>query len=188
MDSAHAVTAEGQPDEALPLDAAFVALYRGSFRRVYAFVRAHVSNSEVAQEVTSRVYLKAYQHRASAPDGDRQVYWLLRLARTTVIDYYRIESRRQAATVSIDELADLADADRNPEERLLARERAMALIQALVALNTSDRELLALKFACQQTNQEIGQVLGLSPAAVAMRLMRALRHLKRRLGSAGSRP
>lgn len=177
------------PDEAAILEGAFVALYRATFRQVYAYARAHVANAAAAEELTSRVYLKAYEHRARAPVGERQRYWLFRIAVTTVVDHYRAEARRQAVTVSLDELGDIEDdAGTDPEQRLLARERSAALLTAVGDLGARDRELLLLKFVGRQTNQEIGEVLRVSPAAVSMRLMRALRRLRERLRSVDRRP
>jgi RNA polymerase sigma-70 factor (ECF subfamily) len=188
MDAADAVLG-AVPAEASTLDAAFVALYRATFRQIYAYARAHVADAATAEELTSRIYLKAYGLRDRAPAGERQRYWLFRIAVTTVVDHYRAESRRRAITVSLDELGDVEDAGTaDPEQRLLARERAAALLTAIGELGARDRELLLLKFAGRQTNQEIGEVLRVSPAAVSMRLMRALRQLRQRLRPSDPRP
>ena len=166
----------------------FVALYRATFRRIYAYVRAQVPDAETAEELTSRVFLKAFESRARTPEGDRSLFWLFRVARTTVIDYYRTDRRRRLSNVSLEATSDLAAAGADPEARLLARERSVRLLGAIGALGQAERELLVLKFACRQTNQEIGDTLGASPAAVSMRLVRALRHLKRRLEGSDIRP
>lgn len=187
MEAADVVTAH-VPAEAEALDHAFVALYRSTFREVYAFVRSQVADAATAEELVSRIYLKAYQRRLAAPPQDRQRFWLFRIASSAVIDHYRTEGRRRAATLSLDDIGELAATGQDPEQRLLARERVDRLLSALGELQARDRELLALKFASRQSNQEISEVLRVSPAAVAMRLMRALRHLRRRLGGSESRP
>jgi RNA polymerase sigma-70 factor (ECF subfamily) len=175
------------PAEAEALEHAFVALYRATFRELYAFVRSQVADAATAEELVSRIYLKAYQRRQAAPPPDRQRFWLFRIASSAVIDHYRTEGRRRAATLSLDDIVEPAAAGQDPEQRLLERERLGRLLTALGELQARDRELLALKFASRHTNQEIGEVLRVSPAAVAMRLMRALRHLRRRLGGSESR-
>jgi RNA polymerase sigma-70 factor (ECF subfamily) len=175
------------PAETEALDRAFVGLYQSTFREVYGFVRSQVADAATAEELVSRIYLKAYQRRQAAPPQDRQRFWLFRIAGSAVIDHYRTEGRRRAATLSLDDIGELASAGQDPEQCLLERERVDRLLTALGELETRDRELLALKFASRQSNQEIGEVLRVSPAAVAMRLMRALRHLRRRLGGSESR-
>lgn len=176
------------PDEATTLDGTFVALYRATFRQVYAYARSHVSDAATAEELTSRIFLKAYEQRHRAPTGDAQRYWLFRIAITTVVDHYRESARRRTVWVSLDELGDLEDPSApDPERHLLARERAASLLGAIGELGPRDRELLLLKFAGRQTNQEIGEILRVSPAAVSMRLMRALRQLRQRLRPSESR-
>lgn len=51
------------PEDTLQVDADFVAFHRTTFRRIHAFVRARVADAETAQELTSRVHLKAYRLR-----------------------------------------------------------------------------------------------------------------------------
>ncbi len=186
MEAADVVLAH-VPAEAEALNHDFVTLYRGTFREVYAFVRAQVADAATAEELVSGIYLKAYRHRQAAPPQGRQRFWLFRIAGTAVIDHYRTEGRRRAATLSLEDIGELTAAGQDPEQRLLERERMGRLLTALGELEARDRELLALKFASHHSNQEIGEVLRVSPAAVAMRLMRALRHLRRRLGASESR-
>jgi DNA-directed RNA polymerase specialized sigma24 family protein len=103
------------PSEAVELDAAFVELYATSFARVYAFIRSQVGPAVLAQELVARVFLKAYRHRQKLPNGEAAAIWLFRIARNTVIDYWRVEGRRESANVSLDELAEVPDTNANPE-------------------------------------------------------------------------
>ena len=67
-----------------------------------------------------------------------------------------------------------------PERRVIAIRPGGAS-----GLPESDRELLALKFIAHHTNREIAVVLEISEAAVAMRLLRALRKLRKQLQDKG---
>jgi RNA polymerase sigma factor (sigma-70 family) len=53
------------------------------------------------------------------------------------------------------------------------------------AMGVDDRMLLSLKFTAQRTNREVAGILGISEAAVSMRLLRALRRLRERLADLG---
>jgi RNA polymerase sigma-70 factor (ECF subfamily) len=59
------------------------------------------------------------------------------------------------------------------------RERARALLDRLAAV---DREVLVLRFLERLSTAETAAVLGLSPGAVRLRLMRALERLRQDLG------
>jgi RNA polymerase sigma-70 factor, ECF subfamily len=167
------------------LDAAFVELYAEALPRVYSFVRSQVGGKAPAQELVARVFLKAYRHRKKLPQGGAATTWLFRIARNTVIDYWRVEGRRESANVSLEELADRPDASGDPEVLYAARERQAMLLRVMGMMCMDDRLLLGLKFTAQRTNREVAAILGISEAAVSMRLLRALRRLRDQLADQG---
>ena len=167
------------------LDSAFTELYEVNFPRVYSFVRSQVSSTSDAQELVGRIFLKACTHWRRAPRNDEAVLWLLKIARTTVIDYWRVEQRHESARVSLDELADLPDSAVDPEAGYATQERQALLLNVLALLDEDNRMLLGLKFTAQRTNREIAAMLRISEAAVSMRLMRALRRLRSELTKLG---
>ncbi len=170
------------------LDERFVQLYRETFRRLYAFVRTQVADAATAQEIVAQVYLKAYRHREHTPDADGRIAWLFRIARNVVIDHRRVAGKREAVTIGLDELRHLPRARENPETAVLERERLTLLLRAMGSLPERDRSLLALKFAARRTNREIAGTLGISEAAVSMRLLRALQRMRERLTATGGFP
>jgi RNA polymerase sigma-70 factor (ECF subfamily) len=167
------------------VEAEFAAFYEATFPRVYSFLRSQVGSTPEAQELAGRVFLKAYTHRRRAPRGDTAVLWLFRIAKTTLIDYWRVERRRDAVRVSLDEIADIPDAAVGPEGICAAKERKASLLYAVSLLDEDNRVLLGLKFTAQHTNREIGTIFGITEAAVSMRLLRALRHLREELSRLG---
>lgn len=172
-------------NEALSPGAVFETLYEAAFPRVYAFVRYQVSRTETAQEIVSRVFLKAYRHRHKIPAGDSGTHWVFRIAHTTLIDYWRVEGRRERANVPVQELSDLPATSTTPEADYQRRQEVSALLQVMSDLSYDDRAMLALKFSADRTNRDIASILNLTEAAVSMRLLRALRRLRQRLQSIG---
>ena len=164
-----------------PVEAEFSALYEGTFAPIYAFVRGQVSSADSANDLVSQIFLKSYRHWSRAPRGEAATFWLFRIARNTLIDYWRVEGRRESVNVPLDELADVGDGRANPEAMCSAKERAARLLKAVGSLGKDDRVLLSLKFTGQRTNREIAAILGISDPAVSMRLLRALRRLRERL-------
>ena len=57
--------------------------------KLRAFLRARVSDDATADDLTQETLLKVYRSRASLHDDDRLESWLYRIARRTLIDYYR---------------------------------------------------------------------------------------------------
>ncbi len=166
-------------------DLAFEQLYTAAFPKVYAFIRCQVSNAETAQELVGRVFLKGYQHRFKIPTGPGSVQWIFRIAHTTLIDYWRVEKRRESANVPLEEVADLQAGDDDPEVAYARKQRTVQLVRSMSGLPQDDRTVLALKFSAQRTNREIAEILALSEGAVSMRLLRALRRLRQQLRALG---
>ena len=102
-----------------------------------------------------------------------------------MIDHWRVEGRRLAVTISLDELGDISGTTADPEIAALTRERQATLVRLMGGLDQREQSLLALKFAAQRTNREIAAVLSISEGAVSMRLLRALRRLREQLREAG---
>lgn len=67
-------------------------------------------------------------------------------------------------------------------QKLVRAEAQIELQEAINALDPIDREVLALRHFEALSSLEAAQVLEIDPAAVSMRLFRALRRLKRLLG------
>jgi RNA polymerase sigma factor (sigma-70 family) len=185
-DAGRLITDACGDDELAARSGEFAQLYATTFPRIYSYVRSQVCDVSVAQEIVGRVFLKAYRHRLKMPPGDGALTWTFRIAHTMLIDYWRVEGRHSAASISLDELGDLRDEHDDPEARYATKERQALLLRGMQELSRDDRELLALKFTAERTNREIAEVLGLTEAAISMRLLRALRRLKQRLAGFGA--
>lgn len=181
VDAVRTFVAERTAGSECALDEAFAEFYRTAFPRVYAFVRTQVSSVALAQELVARVFLKAYRHRKSLPAGERGLTWVFRIARNIIIDHWRVEGRRDSAHVSLDELGDVPDGNADPEVLYAMKERQVLVLQVLATMSHDERILLGLRFTAQRTNREVAGILGISEAAVSMRLLRALRRLKEEL-------
>jgi RNA polymerase sigma-70 factor (ECF subfamily) len=169
-------------------DTGFEELYGAAFPKIYAFIRCQVSTVETAEELVSRVFLKAYKHRQKVPtSGTGMMRWIFRVAHTTLIDYWRVEKRRESASLPLDEIAELTADSENPEAAYERKQRSAHILKVMNGLSDDDRMLLTLKFVAQRTNREIAGILSLSEGAVSMRLLRALRRLRDQLRGMGWR-
>jgi len=172
--------------ESRAADAAFEQLYAVTFPKIYAFLRCQVTTTETAQDLVSRAFLKAYRHRLKAPSiDDGGVHWIFRIAHTTLIDYWRVEKKREAVSLGFDEIAVPPAPGDDPEHEYRRKQQTTHLVQSISELSDDERVVLGLKFAAHRTNREIAVILGISEAAVSMRLLRALRKLRQRLNGLG---
>jgi len=165
------------PAADLPPD--FEAWFRDHRESVYRYVRFRVSTREVAEDLTSEVFLKAlralgrYDRKRSAPRT-----WLLRIARNTVTDHLRTLRRRGSLHISLDRVPDLVSHGPSQEERILREEELKRLFNAAATLREADQEVLSLRYGAGLSNVEIAESLKVSANAVAVRIHRALARLR----------
>jgi RNA polymerase sigma-70 factor, ECF subfamily len=57
--------------------------------KLRGFIRARVPDNATADDLTQETLLKVYRSRASLREDERLEAWLYRIARRTLIDYYR---------------------------------------------------------------------------------------------------
>jgi RNA polymerase sigma-70 factor (ECF subfamily) len=163
--------------QALPPD--FEAWFNEHRESGYSYVRVRVATREVAEDLTSEVFLKAlrslarYDRKRSAPRT-----WLLRIARNAVTDHLRALRRRGSLHVSLDRVPDLVSMGPSQEERVLREEQVQRLLNATAGLRESDQEILSLRYGAGLGNREIALAMEISSNAVAVRLHRALKRLK----------
>ena len=169
----------------LPPD--FEAWFRDHRESVYRYVRFRLPTREVAEDVTSEVFLKAlralgrYDPRRSAPRT-----WLLRIARNAVTDYLRALRRRGSLHISLDRVPDLVSRAPSQEERLLREEQLRRLFNAAATLRSADQEILSLRYGAGLGNAEIAETLKITSNAVAVRIHRALGRLRAAVAETGA--
>ena len=99
--------------------------------------------------------------------------WLLGIARTTALDWFRAESRRHRR--------EQAAAQPEAQEGDFLEGLSPGLQSALAALSAGEREVVALRIVIELDGEQTARVLGISPTAVSTRLSRALSKLEEKV-------
>ena len=172
-----AVERQARPDDSLPSE--FEEWYEEYQSAVFRYVRFRVATREVAEDVTSVVFMKALRAFGRYDPGRASPKtWLLRIARNAVTDHLRSLKRRGSLHVSLDRIPDLVADIPSHEERVIKQERIQRLLNGARSLRKADREVLSLRYGAGLDNSEIADHLGISNNAVAVRVHRALKRLK----------
>lgn len=82
----------------------FARLYDAYFERVFRYVYFRVSDDQTAEDLTSQVFLKAWENLPRYKPSGHFLAWLYTIARNQVIDHYR--TRKE--TVPLDEVGTLS--------------------------------------------------------------------------------
>jgi RNA polymerase sigma factor (sigma-70 family) len=172
-----AVERRPRTEDSLPAE--FEEWYVEYQSAVFRYVRFRVATREVAEDVTSIVFMKALRAFSRYDPGRASPKtWLLRIARNAVTDHLRSLKRRGSLHVSLDRIPDLVADIPSHEERVIKQERIQRLLNGARSLRKADQEVLSLRYGAGLDNSEIADHLGISNNAVAVRLHRALKRLK----------
>lgn len=143
--------------------------------KIYSFIYAKVGNREAAEDLTSQVFLKAARWLAADRSADSIRSWLYTTARSTIVDYWREQSRGQSVPLDAPAALLFCGTD-GPEEVRRTRARALRILDALPV---REGDVLRLRFLHNYTAVEAGKALGLTPGNVRVLQMRALRRAAR---------
>lgn len=153
---------------------AFTELYTRYVDKIYSYVYWRTSDAEVAEDITSEVFTKAWAARESF-DGVYPQAWLYTIARNLLTDYHR----RLRPTVDSEVIAELVDTTNDTPseatEKILAREK---LAKAIATLPEQSQSIIIWRFVDNESAAEIGKRLGISEGNVRIQQMRALKRLK----------
>lgn len=158
-----------------PAKPPFEELYREFVNRVYGYVRAQVGVAADAEDITSQVFLRAYEaYGRFEPAGATPSAWLFRIARNASLDHLRASGRRERLVRVVGhQPSEEPDAAKVAEERIEHSE----LVALLADLSERQREVIALRHS-GLSFAEVGDVLGAREDAAKMAYHRAIRALR----------
>lgn len=142
--------------------------------KLRAFIRARVPDDATADDLTQETLFKVYRSRASLDNDDRLEAWLYRIARRTLIDYYRKRRPSEELPANLKgESQDEVDAIRDAV--------LISTIRFMDELPDTYRVALQLSELEGMTMARVGARLGLSLTAVKSRIRRGRLMIKKRL-------
>ena len=150
----------------------YVRLYYSS---VYSAALCRCKNRDDAYDIAQDVFLKLFVHEGSFTEDEHVKAWLLRCTLNRSNDLLR-SYRHRAAEPNRTPAHD-------PREQFARTESS--LIPALMKLGKKNRTVLYLHYYEGYSAEEIGDMLGVSVAAVRGRLLRGKNKLRKLLESEG---
>ncbi len=163
---------------------AFSRLVERHGAAVAAQMRNFSPNPAVVDELTHDVFVEAYLHLAGYRREAPFRHWLARIATVTGYRYWKARER-SGRDLPFDEERDRAGSPEPEQPAPGDPDAAAELLHALLAeLPEEDRLLLSMMYVEKCGQREMARRLGCSKTAVAVRVFRAKRKL-RRLGDEG---
>jgi RNA polymerase sigma-70 factor (ECF subfamily) len=147
----------------------FTELFTPLFRYLFFRTRDH----DIANDLTQATFLKFLLQKEKPREREHAHRLLFTIARTKLIDHYRVESKR--VQVSIDDVPELQSLTRNPEEEAVFAEEKQFINDALQQLSADEAEIVSLRLSGDVSYETIAQLTGVSVANARQIYSRALK-------------
>jgi RNA polymerase sigma-70 factor (ECF subfamily) len=152
----------------------FEELYEEYLPKIYRYVYHRVGNKQLAEDVTSTVFMKVVSNLNTFRVGESSfASWIYAIARNTLIDHFR----KHKSTVDLGEADNIASTQ-NVEHQTDTTLTLAKVKTAMKNLSEVQREVLILRAWDDLSHKEIGEVLGISEDNSKMTFSRALKSLK----------
>jgi len=162
------------------------ALYSDLVKRHQSFVFTialrYTPNREDAEEIAQDVFVKAYRSLADFRGESKFTTWLYTIVTTTCITFLR---RKKLDVHSLDneKVFEAADSlDSGFRANLVEQKSKVTMVnKAITLLSPDDAQIITLFYKGEQSLEEIGQIMGLEPNTVKVRLHRARQRLREKM-------
>lgn len=165
----------------------FEEIYNQYINAIYRFVFVRVNSKEVAQDLSSEAFTRAFEYFRKNPERDieNMQAFLFRTASNLIIDYYRQKSRQN---VSIDAAKNnygvvhtIAARDEHAEVSLERSEQAQKIMSALQGMDSEYADVVMWHFIDDLSVREIAEITGRPEGTIRVMMHRGLKELRARL-------
>jgi RNA polymerase sigma factor (sigma-70 family) len=149
---------------------------------VFTICLRYAPHREDAEEIAQDVFVKAYRSLADFRGDSKFSTWLYTIVTTTCITFLR---KKKLEVHSLDnekvfEVADSRDSGFRANH-VEQKSKVQMVNEAIKLLSPDDAKLITLFYKGEQSLEEIGQIMGLDPNTVKVRLHRARGRLKEKM-------
>ena len=166
--------------------APYDTLMRRHNQQLYRIARVMLRNPEEAQDVVQEAYVRAYTHLDQFAGAARFSTWLTKIAVHEALARLRNRSRIVGAdpvkgAEKSSGMESLESSTPNPEVQAFEKQTLEMLEAAIEAMPDNLRSVFVMREMEEMSTAETAECLGLSDAAVKIRLHRARKLLRRDL-------
>jgi len=171
----HAVTIDAPRPHAATTPS-FAAVAEELLDDVYGYLLYLTKNWAVAEDLTGETFEAAFKKwRRFDPGRGTPRAWLLAIARSTALDWFRADARRRRREERV------GSGERRDSTDTFGEGFSAELAESLQSLSAGEREVVALRIVLDLDGEETARLLGISVTAVSTRLSRALSKLEERM-------
>jgi len=149
---------------------------------VFTIALRYTPNREDAEEIAQDCFVKAYRSLSDFRGDAKFSTWLYTIVTTTCLTFLR---KKKLETHSLDneKVFEAADSlDSGFRANLVEQKSKVTMVnKAITLLSPDDAQIITLFYKGEQSLEEIGQIMGLEPNTVKVRLHRARQRLREKM-------
>jgi len=159
---------------------AFGQLYDLYIEKIYRFVYFKVGTKEEAEDVTSEIFLKAWNYLVDEKRKPVQHFsgFVYTIARTSIIDFYRKKAKQQECSVDDLILEDQVAYNHDYIGSISNKQDVTRLIKTIRKMKQSYQEVLTLRYLDELSIAEISQIVQKTKTNTRVLLHRATKLLQ----------
>lgn len=160
---------------------AFSELYYRFKPNIWLVIMNVVKNTDVADDLTSVVFTKAYEKLSTYVDHISFEMWLKTIAVNSAIDYIRRNKKEQLNDYVDDEgnNIQISDTYKSPEEELIMKEKLDIVLKTIPTLKQRYQDLIKARLNGLSYKQ-ISELFALDELTIKSELNKARQKLKRK--------
>jgi len=151
---------------------AFGLLYRRYLDRVYRYAFSKTADPGMAEELTSTIFLDAFEGLNRYTPRGTFAAWLFTIARRRCADYHRSSPPLPLITEAVPSIVGRPEYEKDRKDSFLRLEKI------LTGLSQEELDMLRLRYAADLSHAEIGHIIGKSEAATKMAFSRLIRRMR----------
>lgn len=157
---------------------AFGVIYDLFKEKIYKFIFFRVSHKELAEDIMSDTFVKAWLKITDINTPKALSSWLFQVAKNNIIDYYRL---KKAPIIPIEDVADMLPDSDSPVDTVNLTMEHKKLLELMEYLSQDQQTLLQYRFFEDLTNEEIASIMNKTEVWVRVSQHRAIAKLQQLL-------
>lgn len=159
------------------LNEQFSQLYDEYIDKIYRFVFLKVESQEIAEDITSKVFLSGWEsYQAKGSDIKNPRAFLYQIARNSVIDYYREKGRFK--TISSEIVPEMVSEEDDSHAKAILSDDISIVKKSIQKLKKDYQDIIIWHYLDDMPIAEIAQLLGKPEGTVRVALHRGMKDLK----------
>jgi RNA polymerase sigma-70 factor, ECF subfamily len=159
------------------LNEQFGQIYDQYIDKIYRFVYLKVNSQEIAEDVTSKVFIKGWEaFQGQNTEIKNPGAFLYQIARNAVVDHYREKGRTMV--VSADASPEIADPGENAQDKAVLSADINTIKKSIKKLKKEHQDIIIWHYLEDMPIAHIAELLDKPAGTVRVMLHRGLKDLK----------